>query len=199
MRWGDRGFYNGNDMQETITNESERGAAQALPERYNPAEIEPKWQARWDADPALYAAETAEAEKAEVLLPGDAAVPERAAAHGACAELCDWRCAGAVHVDDGAQCAPPDGLGCVWAAGGECGAQEQHASAGVDAREHCGDAKADAADGVELRLGDRGDDVSAGVLPVEPVVLPEDVRAGAGVPQEEQGELVSEVLHGAGE
>jgi leucyl-tRNA synthetase len=26
-------------------------------ERYNPAEIEPKWQARWDADPALYAAE----------------------------------------------------------------------------------------------------------------------------------------------
>jgi leucyl-tRNA synthetase len=27
------------------------------PERYNPAEIEPKWQARWDADPALYRAE----------------------------------------------------------------------------------------------------------------------------------------------
>jgi leucyl-tRNA synthetase len=31
-------------------NESERQA------RYNPSEIEPKWQARWDADPALYAA-----------------------------------------------------------------------------------------------------------------------------------------------
>jgi leucyl-tRNA synthetase len=27
------------------------------PTRYNPAEIEPKWQARWDADPTLYAAE----------------------------------------------------------------------------------------------------------------------------------------------
>jgi leucyl-tRNA synthetase len=26
-------------------------------ERYNPAEIEPRWQALWDADPALYAAE----------------------------------------------------------------------------------------------------------------------------------------------
>jgi leucyl-tRNA synthetase len=25
--------------------------------RYNPAEIEPRWQARWDADPSLYAAE----------------------------------------------------------------------------------------------------------------------------------------------
>ena len=29
----------------------------AAPERYNPAEIEPKWQARWDADAALYRAE----------------------------------------------------------------------------------------------------------------------------------------------
>ena len=27
------------------------------PVRYNPSEIEPKWQARWDADPTLYAAE----------------------------------------------------------------------------------------------------------------------------------------------
>ena len=27
------------------------------PTRYNPAEIEPRWQALWDADPALYAAE----------------------------------------------------------------------------------------------------------------------------------------------
>ncbi len=27
------------------------------PTRYNPAEIEPRWQAKWDADPTLYAAE----------------------------------------------------------------------------------------------------------------------------------------------
>ena len=26
-------------------------------QRYNPAELEPRWQARWDADPSLYAAE----------------------------------------------------------------------------------------------------------------------------------------------
>jgi leucyl-tRNA synthetase len=37
-------------MAEIVKNESERQV------RYNPAEIEPKWQARWDADPALYAA-----------------------------------------------------------------------------------------------------------------------------------------------
>jgi len=38
-------------MSEIEKNEAERQA------RYNPAEIEPKWQARWDEDPALYAAE----------------------------------------------------------------------------------------------------------------------------------------------
>ncbi|HZY62251.1 MAG TPA: leucine--tRNA ligase, partial [Edaphobacter sp.] len=38
-------------MSEIQVNETERQA------RYNPAEIEPKWQQRWDADPALYAAE----------------------------------------------------------------------------------------------------------------------------------------------
>jgi leucyl-tRNA synthetase len=39
-------------MSEMVKNEIEQQAA-----RYTPAEIEPKWQARWDADPALYAAE----------------------------------------------------------------------------------------------------------------------------------------------
>ena len=38
-------------MSEIEKNEAERQA------RYNPAEIEPRWQARWDSDPALYAAE----------------------------------------------------------------------------------------------------------------------------------------------
>ncbi|WP_213807433.1 leucine--tRNA ligase [Granulicella sp. dw_53] len=38
-------------MSEILINESERQG------RYTPAEIEPKWQARWDADGALYAAE----------------------------------------------------------------------------------------------------------------------------------------------
>src|ERR1700733_9372147 len=40
------------DMSEIVKNES-----QPPPPRYNPAEIEPKWQAVFDADPSLYAAE----------------------------------------------------------------------------------------------------------------------------------------------
>src|SRR5271154_1950817 len=39
-------------MSEIVKNESEQ------PQRYNPSEIEPKWQARWDADESLYAAES---------------------------------------------------------------------------------------------------------------------------------------------
>jgi leucyl-tRNA synthetase len=41
-------------METTQTNETIRQEEQ---QRYNPADIEPKWQARWDADPTLYAAE----------------------------------------------------------------------------------------------------------------------------------------------
>ena len=37
--------------------------SQAEPQRYSPAEIEPKWQARWDADECLYAAEGHESGK----------------------------------------------------------------------------------------------------------------------------------------
>jgi leucyl-tRNA synthetase len=47
-------------MQETTedTREIEVKATDAAqPQRYSPAEIEPKWQALWDADPTLYAAE----------------------------------------------------------------------------------------------------------------------------------------------
>ena len=53
--------------------------------------------------------------------------------------------------------------------------------------------------GLSYDWRNRDHDVFAGLLPVESVVLPEDVRAGAGVSQEEQGELVSAVRDGAGE
>ena len=43
-------------MEESAQSTSEQ-------QRYNPAEIEPKWQARWDADPALYAAESYDSAK----------------------------------------------------------------------------------------------------------------------------------------
>ncbi len=38
---------------------TKRGAERNEPQRYNPDEIEPRWQAQWDAQPDLYAAEPA--------------------------------------------------------------------------------------------------------------------------------------------
>ena len=52
---------------------------------------------------------------------------------------------------------------------------------------------------LQLRLGSRSLHLRAGVLPLEPVVLPEDAGARPGVPQEVAGELVPGVRHGAGE
>ena len=63
-------------------------------------------------------------------------------------------------------------------------------------RQHEG---ADEAPGLRLRLVAGSHHLPARVLPLEPVVLSEAVRARAGLPQEEQGELVSEVRDGAGE
>ncbi len=43
-------------LQSLDMSESARNAIEGQ-QRYNPAEVEPKWQARWDADQSLYAAE----------------------------------------------------------------------------------------------------------------------------------------------
>ena len=53
--------------------------------------------------------------------------------------------------------------------------------------------------GMALRLGHRSHHLPARLLPLEPVVLSAHVREGAGLPQEEQGELVPGVRHRAGQ
>ena len=60
-------------MAETHSNETGPSQQREEPQRYTPAEIEPRWQARWDADPALYAAEAITSSKPKyyclVMLP----------------------------------------------------------------------------------------------------------------------------------
>ena len=150
--------------------------ANAAPEvRYNAAEIEPRWQERWASDPKLYAAEPPTSGKPKYYVLEMLPYPIGAAAHGARSQLLHWRRAGPLQVDGGRNVLHPDGVGRVRASGGECGAEKQHASARMDALEHRGHAAADAAPGPELRLADGDCHLPAGILPLEPVVLSEDV------------------------
>src|ERR1019366_1434990 len=95
--------------------------------------------------------------------------------------------------------AAPHGVGLIRIAGGKCGDQEPAATEGVDAGQHRGDEEADEAPRLRLRLVEGSDDLFAGLLPLEPVVLPEVLREGPGLSQKEPGELVSGVRHRAGE
>ena len=62
--------------------------------RYAPADIEPKWQARWAEDKAFAATSTPGKDK--VLCPGHAALSLGVAAHGPYAQLYAGRCCGAL-------------------------------------------------------------------------------------------------------
>ena len=135
------------DMEESAQSTSEQQ------QRYNPAEIEPKWQARWDADASLYAAEGHDSAQAQVLLPGDAALSQRAVAHGPRPQLRHRRRAGPLHVDARLERAAPHGLGRLRPARRERRAKEQHAAARVDAQEYRRHASTDAPHGPQLRLG----------------------------------------------
>jgi leucyl-tRNA synthetase len=44
-------------MDSTVVDATESAPESGQPQRYSPAEIEPKWQAKWDADATLYSAE----------------------------------------------------------------------------------------------------------------------------------------------
>ena len=165
--------------------------AEVRPEvRYDPAEIEPKWQARWAAEPELYAAEPATSRKPKYYVLEMLPYPS-----------------GQLHMGHVRNYAIGDALArYMWMRGYNVlhpmgwdafGLPAENAAlknntpprewtlANIAAMK-----RQMRAPGPELRLGDRGDDLPARVLPLEPVVLSADVRARPGLPQEEQGELV---------
>ncbi len=90
-------------------------------------------------------------------------------------------------------------MGFVRLACGERGHLGERATAAVDAQQYRKNEGADEAPGFRLRLVARGHHVFAGILPLEPVVLPQVLRARPGLPQDEQSQLVPEVLHRFGQ
>ncbi len=131
----------------------------------------------------------------EILRGRNVALSLGRAAHGARAQLRYRRRTRPLHVDERLQRASPHGMGFVRLACGERGHLGERATAAVDAQQYRKNEGADEAPGFRLRLVARGHHVFAGILPLEPVVLPQVPRTGIGVPQEEQGQLVSKMLH----
>ena len=160
-----------------------RPAPAAAAERYNPAEIETKWQARWDADPKLYAAEAHNSGKPKYY----------------CLEMLPYP-SGQLHMGHvrnysigdvlarymwmrGYNVLHPMGWDAFGLPAENAAHQEQHAAARVDAKNIAAMKKQMRRIGLSYDWADRSHDLPAGLLPLEPVVLPEDVRERACVPQ----------------
>ena len=162
---------------------------------YKPQQLDKKWQAQWTASQRVRGRRRSVA--AEVLLPRDVRVPVRARARRPRPQLHHRRRDGAHQADARLQRAAPVRLGRVRPAGGERRDQDRHASRDVDARQHRPHEGAAAAARHQLRLGARDRDLPARLLQVQPVDLPEDVRARAGLPQALDGQLVPGRQHRA--
>src|ERR1035438_7176020 len=121
--------------------------------------------------------------QAEVLRSGDAALPQRHAAHRPHTQLFDRRCAGPLQVDAWLQRAAPHGLGRLRTAGGERRHRQPAAAARVDHAEYRRDEEDPSPLRLQLRLGPRSLHLRARVLSLEPVVLPEDAGARPSLPQ----------------
>src|SRR5579862_5100996 len=135
----------------------------------------------------------------EILHARDAAVSFRHAAYGSYAELHHRRCGGAVQAPARIQRAAPDRLGCVRFAGGKRSDHEQNQPASVGRWQYRRVSPGAATIRIQLRLAARNFDVRSRILQMESVAIPANAGEGDRVPQEEQGELVSEVPDRAGE
>ncbi len=134
--------------------------------------------------------------QAQVLRPRDVRVPLRARPCRPRPQLHDRRRRRAHETDARVQRPASVRLGCVRPAGRERRHQERHPSRNLDAREHRPHEGAAPAHRHQLCLGARNRHVPAGVLPLEPVAVPQDARAGPGVPQAFDRQLVPELQHG---
>ena len=110
-------------------------------------------------------------------------------AHGARPQLHDQRHDVPASAHERLQRADADGLGRVRPAGRERRDQERRPAGEVDLRQHRDDEEADAGGQPRDRLVARGHDLQAGVLPLEPVAVPEDAGKGHRLQEDRRRQL----------
>ena len=165
--------------------------------RYDPSEIEPRWQQVWADERTWEVSNDEAATRAKsyvlVMLP----VPERRAAHRPPEGLLGRRRGRALPPPHGPPGAQPDGLRRVRAAGREPRDQDRPAPARVHRR---GDRRVPAAVprvGHLDRLVARARHARAALLPLDAVDLPAALRARPRLPQGRGGQVVPQRPDGA--
>jgi hypothetical protein len=155
--------------------------------RYTPAEIEPRWQAAWDAAGTFTARRDELRPKYYVLemFP----YPLGAHPHRPCAQLHDGRRRRALQAVHRAQRAAPDGLGRLRDAGRERRDAGRRPSEGLDLRQHRGDARPDEAPGAVHRLVPRIRHLRSRILRPAAGHVHRLPREGSRLPQGGRGEL----------
>ena len=135
----------------------------------------------------------------KILLRVHAALPVGEAAHGPCAQLHDQRRDVPATTDERLQLPDADGLGRLWPASGERGDQQWRPAGEVDLRKHCLHEEAMHGDGLGNRLVARIRRMRPRLLPLEPVDIPQNARAGNRLPQDAGRQLGSGRPDGARE
>ena len=133
----------------------------------------------------------------QVVRADDVPLPVGRPAHRALVQLRPPRRLHPLHADAGTQRYVAHGLRRLRAARRERGDQARRAPPPVDDGEHRADARPAPHHGHHVRLGPRDRLLPAGVLPLEPVVLPQVLREGAGLPRLRPRELVPRLPDGA--
>ncbi len=141
-----------------------------MQERYEPAAVEAAAQRYW-AEHRSFAAKEDPA-KGKILLPVHVPVSERAAAHGARAQLHDRRRDRALHAHARPERVAADGVGRVRPACRKRRDEKRRRAGALDLRQHRAYEDAAAVARLRARLGARACDLPTRVLPLESVVLP---------------------------
>ena len=174
-----------------MTSPSDPDSPTARPrmDRYEPGEIEPRWQQRWE-ELGLHHTDLADAVATGLLPAHDVPLPVGRPAHRPLVHQDAHRRACALPAHERPQRLLPHRLRCLRPARRECRHQERRPPGHVDDAQHREHAPPAALHGCHLRLVERGGDLPARVLPLEPVVLPAVPQGRPGLPPDGPGRLV---------